>query len=173
MKMKKVFIITLLLCISCVANAQFQLNRLTFGGGLGFQFGDYTAVNFSPQVGYDFSKYINAGAGFSYAYYREKYDHNRWKYTNHYFGFNVYGRFYPIQYLVVMVQPEVNRMWRTNENLTTGEKFKKEKFVPTCLIGGGVRLGSMTAMIQYDVVRDSDSPYGNNIFYSIGYTFGF
>lgn len=171
--MKKVFIVVLFICMANIANAQFQLNRLTFGGGFGFQFGDYTSINLSPQVGYNFSKYITAGAGVSYSYYNEKYNHKQWKYTNHYFGFNVYGRLYPTSFLVLMLQPEANRMWRTNENLQTKEKFKTEKFVPSCLIGGGFRVGPMTAMIQYDIAQNNDSPYGNNMFYSIGYTFGF
>lgn len=151
----------------------FDLSRLTFGGGIGLQFGDYTAVNIAPQIGYDFSKYINAGAGLSYTYYREKFDHDNIKRSSHYFGFNVYTRIYPVEYLVVMVQPEINRMWRTDEYRREGIKNKEEKFIPVCLVGGGLRLGPMTAMIQYDIAQNENSPYGDRIFYSVGYTFNF
>jgi len=155
------------------SNNSFNLSKLTFGGGLGLQFGDYTAINVAPQVGYNFSQYINAGAGLSYTYYREKYNHDNWKRTSSYLGFNVYARIYPVSFLVFSIQPEMNRMWQTDKFEHTGEKLKKEKFIPVCLIGGGVRLGPMTAMIQYDVAQNEYSPYGDNIFYSVGYTFSF
>ncbi len=172
--MKKLVLFFIFAGITISAGAQFQLSRLTFGGGLGLQFGDYTVVNIAPQAGYDFSSYFNAGAGFTYTYYGRKYDTGTWrKETNNYFGFNVYGRFYPIPYIVLMVQPEINRMWRTFEPRTTGSKTKEEKMVPVCLVGGGLRLGPVTAMIQYDVAQNNNSPYGNKLFYSIGYTFGF
>ncbi len=173
--MKKII---LLLCIfiggMCfTAQAQFQPSRLTFGGGLGLQFGDYTLVNIAPQVGYNFSQYLNAGAGFTYSHYSQKYDNDQFKQTNNYLGFNLYGRFYPIPYIVLQVQPEINRMWRSVEYRVTNEKIKDEKFIPVCLVGAGVRLGPVTAMIQYDVAQNDDSPYGNRLFYSVGYTFGF
>jgi len=153
------------------AQAQFQTSRLTFGGGVGVQFGDYTLVNVAPQVGYDFNKYLNAGAGFTYTYYSNKYD--SWREKNSYLGFNLYGKVYPIPYVVLMVQPEINRMWRTLEYRPTHKKNKEEEFVPVVLVGGGVRLGPITAMIQYDVVQDENSPYGDRLFYSVGYTFNF
>lgn len=180
--MTKYLLLTILSCLT-IATAQsqstqnskssFDINNLTFGGGFGLQFGDYTAINISPQIGYNFSQYINAGAGFSYSYYREKYDHDNLKRNNHYLGFNVYSRIYPVPYLVLMVQPEMDRMWRTDKISSTGQTFKDEKFIPVCLVGGGLRLGSVTAMIQYDVAQNKYSPYGNNVFYSIGYSFGF
>lgn len=172
--MKKLLCILSFLCVGLIANAQFQMNRLTFGGGLGLQFGDYTLVNIAPQVGYNFNSYLNAGAGFTYTHYGRKYDHNQFKETNNYLGFNVYGRFYPIPYIVLMIQPEINRMWQTMEYRTPPRsKEKREEFVPVCLVGGGLRLGPVTAMIQYDLAQNSDSPYGNRLFYSLGYTFGF
>jgi len=171
--MKKIGLFLLLIVLGTGANAQFNLSRMTIGGGIGLQFGDYTVVNIAPQVGYNFSDYFNAGAGFTYTYYGEKYNHEQMKQTNSYFGFNVYGKFYPIPYVVLMVQPEINRMWRANKDLRTGYKDKKEEIVPVCLVGGGLRLGPMTAMIQYDVAQNSNSPYGNRLFYSVGYTFSF
>lgn len=170
--MKKVFVFLFFIITGIsVTQAQFQLSRLTFGGGVGLQFGDYTLVNIAPQVGYDFNKYLNAGAGFTYTYYNDKYD--GWKDKSSYLGFNVYGKIYPIPYVVLLVQPEINRMWRSVENRVTHNKTKNEEFVPVLLVGGGVRLGPMTAMIQYDVAQDDNSPYGNRLFYSVGYTFNF
>ncbi|NDV57702.1 porin family protein [Bacteroides sp. 519] len=172
--MKKVLILFIIIS-GCFlsASAQFDPRKVTIGGGLGLQFGDYTLINVAPQIGYDLSNKFNVGAGFSYTYYNEKHDYNRLKQTNSYLGFNVYAKFYPIPYIVLMVQPEANRMWRTVEHRDTGDKYSTNKFISSCIVGGGIRLGAMTAMLKYDLGRNSDSPYGTRIFYSIGYTFGF
>ena len=153
----------------------FDKSKLTFGGGIGLQFGDYTLVNIAPQVGYNFSKYFNAGLGFSYTYWKNDYytGNQKLKVSSSYLGFNIYGRYYPVENIVLMLQPEMNRVWQTVEDNFTRNKTTEEKFVPVCLIGGGLRLGPMTAMIQYDVIQDKMSPYGDNLFYSVGYTFSF
>lgn len=171
--MKKVGLLFLLLLCVTVGKAQFDASRVTLGGGLGLQFGDYTVVNIAPQVGYNVSSYLNAGAGFTYSYYSRKYDHSSLKQSSNYLGFNLYGLIYPIPYVVLKVQPEVNRMWQTNEERTTGYKETTEEFMFVCLVGGGLRLGPVTAMLQYDVVQNEYSPYGNKLFYSVGYTFSF
>ncbi|MDH6354542.1 hypothetical protein M2132_000870 [Dysgonomonas sp. PH5-45] len=149
---------------------KFDVRKLTLGGTLGLQFGDYTLINVAPQVGYDFSKMFNAGVGFTYTYYKDDYTFGTYK--GSYFGLNLYGRLYPVNFLVLMVQPEINRMWQKWDD-GYGYEEKIEKFVPAVLVGAGVRLGPMTAMIQYDVVQDKYSPYGDRLFYSIGYTFNF
>lgn len=151
----------------------FDRSRLEVGGSVGLQFGDYTLVNVAPQLGYRLNPYVTVGAGASYTYYKDEYyiDGRSFDYKTSYFGMNVFGRFYPIEYVVLSVQPEANRMWRTYD--IPGGKEKVSEFVPSVLLGGGVRLGPVTAMIQYDVIQDKNSPYSDNIFYSVGYTFSF
>lgn len=159
---------------SAGSSTGFDKSKLVFGGNFGLQFGDYTIVNVSPQIGYNFSKYCTLGAGIGYTYYNDKYRAgNGQKYDDKssYLSMNIYGRFYPIQYIVLGIQPEISRMWRSTD--TPAGEYKNNKFVPTVLVGGGIRLGGMIAMIQYDVVQDAYSPYGDNIFYSVGYTFSF
>lgn len=177
MKKKLLIIIALIVSTSAFTqtNKGFDPQRLTFGGGFGLQFGDYTTINIAPQVGYAFNKYINAGAGIAYTYYKNDYHFgsDKIKNTRSYFGFNLYGKFYPTNFLVFMVQPEANRMWSSIKSERTSEKYSENKFVPTVLVGGGLRFGPVTAMLQYDVVQDDNSPYGDKIFYSIGYTWSF
>jgi hypothetical protein len=148
----------------------FDPSRFTIGGNFNLQFGDYTAIGISPQVGYNFSKYFTAGAGLGYTYFREKDYGDKW--SRHYVSFDVFARFYPVDYLVLSVQPEAARMWETFD-FSEGDTYKTEKFVPSVLIGGGFRFMGMIAMIQYDVVQDKYSPYGNSLFYSVGYAFNF
>lgn len=174
--MKKI-IITFIISFAFINaySQSFDPSRITFGGSLGMQFGDYTTVNVAPQVGYNFNKYINTGVGLAYTYYKDDYYYglDKYKSTRSYFGINVYARFYPTDFLVMMVQPEGSRMWDTVKTDRTEEKYSENKFVPSVLVGGGLRFGPVTAMVKYDVVQDDNSPYGNNIFYSVGYTFGF
>ncbi len=177
--MKKVILILSLILSTGLAYSQyggsyksssgFDPSKLTFGGNMNLQFGNYTTVGISPQVGYNFSKYFTAGVGLGYNYFREKNYDVKW--SRHYVSFNVFGRFYPVDFLVISLQPEASRVWEIIEN--SGNKYKTNKFVPSVLIGGGLRYMNMIAMIQYDVVQDEYSPYGNNLFYSIGYSLNF
>lgn len=176
--MKKVLCVLFLLLVVNIAYSQYSVNRnksgfdiskLSVGGNFGLQFGDYTIVSISPQIGYDFSKYFTAGAGFGYTYFKDsEYDY-KWKRS--YLSFNTFGRFYPIENIVASIQPEMSRMWETLEY--KGSDTKYEKFVPSVLIGGGFRYMGVIAMIQYDVVQNDYSPYGDKLFYSLGYTFNF
>lgn len=164
--------IVLFLCI-CFAiitksNAQINAGQVTLGGTVGMQFGNYTMVNISPQIGYNFKKNMNAGVGVSYSYYRDKYNGTTDK--SHYGGFNVYGRYYPLGFLVLHAQPEINFMSRTVD-YPNGVDEKIEKTVPSLLVGAGLRMGSLVAMLKYDVVQNSYTPYGNRVFYSVGFSF--
>lgn len=170
--MKKLITLTfLLVAFGLSASAQYGLSRFTFGGGLGLQFGNYTLINIAPQVGYNVNSYFNVGVGVTYTHFNQKYDTERHK--QNYLGLNVYGRFYPTSFLVLMIQPEINRMWRTVENRRSGATYSDDKIVPVCLVGGGLRFGPVTAMLKYDIAQNSSSPYGTRLFYSVGYTFGF
>ena len=152
--------------------SSFDFSRLSYGGNLGLQFGDYTLINIAPQVGYRFSKYINAGAGFSYTYYYGNLYHpiGKLKQSSSYLGFNLYTHIYPISNIILMAQPEIGRMWLT-QKASNGDKNRMEKMVPSFLIGGGLYFGNMTLMLKYDLAQDDYSPYGNNIFYSVGFSF--
>lgn len=155
------------------SSSKFDKRKLEFGGSLGLQFGNYTLVNISPQVGYRFSNLLSAGVGIGYSYYSDSKDryYDNYDYTEHFASFNLYANIYPVSFLVFSLKPEISRVW-INQKIGS-EQFSDNKFVPSVVIGGGVRLGPMTAQILYDVVQDRYSPYGNKIFYSVGYTFGF
>ncbi|MCL1942337.1 MAG: hypothetical protein FWF54_02125 [Candidatus Azobacteroides sp.] len=155
--------------------SSFDKRNLFFGGSLGLQFGDYTLVDISPQVGYAFNQYCAAGVGISYTY--QSADFYEYKYTRSYAGFNIFGRFYPIRNIVLSVQPEADYLWG-KDKYYSGYEVSADKFVPVLLLGAGIRIpagnaGGVMMMIQYDVVQNDYSPYGNNIFYTVGYTFGF
>ena len=153
--------------------SKFDISKLSIGGNFGLQFGHPTIINISPQVGYDFSKYYSLGAGLGYTYYKDDYydGAREYDYKSSYMTFNLYGRLYPIETLVINVQPEISRMWRTVDYYD-GSRSDSE-FVPSLLVGGGFRYYGMIAMIQYDVLQNKNSPYGDGIVYTVGYSFNF
>jgi len=146
-----------------VQKSWFDKRNITFGGALGGYFGNnYSVVQVAPQIGYNFSKFFNAGFGLQYTYFGAKNNFSR-----NYVGMNVYGRVTIADYFVAMVQPEINRVWISdkiyNENYT--------ELVPVILVGAGVRMGNVFMMLQYDIVQNGYSPYGQSIFYSVGVVF--
>jgi len=113
MQYKKRLLIVLLSILAISAFAQdeeegqkgFDKNKLFFGGTFGASFGSYTFVNVSPQVGYRFNKFFAAGAGVNFIYSSVKYDYGSaaLNYKNEYgvVGLNIFGRVYPVQFLVI------------------------------------------------------------------------
>lgn len=181
--------ITLLLALHITTLAQdeeeprkgFDKDKLFFGGTFGLGFGsNNTLINVSPQAGYRFNQYLAAGVGvnFIYSSYRYRYYSPEYKESYGVAGLNVFGRVYPIEYLFLQIQPEMNYNWgkfkfydgRPDEKLDA-------KIVPSLLGGAGAAIpagrGAFLIMIQYDLLQNTRSPYGNRAFYNFGYNFGF
>ncbi len=160
----------------------FDKNKLFFGGSLGLSFGSYTFINVSPQVGYRFNKTFAAGTGINlqYSSYKTDYNNPSVDYKEQYgvAGLNIFGRIYPIDFLMLQLQPEMNYTWG---NLSfydgTPEQKLESKFVPSLLggIGAGIPAGrgAFIVMAQYDILQQDRSPYGNGVFFQFGYNIGF
>lgn len=160
---------------------KFDPDRLFFGGSFGVTFGDFTFINLSPQVGYAFNQYLAAGGGINFIFSSDKVrgynGQELYKQSSGFAGLNVFGRVYPIRFLFISAQPELNYSWGKIEYYNPpAPDYKLEgKFVPSLLLGGGVAIpagrGAMLISAQYDVLYSDRTPYGNNIFFSFGYTF--
>lgn len=159
------------------SSKKFDPRNLTFGGNFGAGFGsnDYWGISLSPQVGYRFTTKLTAGAGLSYLYSSEKYKGYQYdtKYTSHYLGFNLFGNYYPIEQVILTVKPEILRIWETEkyESSSQTNKYSNSKFIPAVVVGGGIRLRPITLTINYDLVQDKDSPYGDSAYFSFGFLF--
>lgn len=113
------------------------------------QFGGYTTVDISPQVGYNFTNNFNAGAGISYSYFKDSWNTvggESFKEKRTYFGVNVYGRYTALNFLVLSLQPEIKRM---NRKVTPSD-INESKIVPGVLVGASLRLGPVYAGVFYD-----------------------
>jgi hypothetical protein len=166
------FLLSSVICFSQTTpqqTSQFDINKLEFGGNLGFSFGNnYSSVIISPQVGYALDPHFSAGLGVNYSYYRYSYDSYN-KSSLNYMGFNLYGRVKPANNIVLQMQPEIFRVWGSSYDSSVSE------LVTTLLIGGGVIIPmgnrrGISMMLYYDLVQNKYSPYRNGIFYSVGYT---
>ena len=159
----------------------FDPSRLVFGGNLGVSFGDFTFVNITPQVGYQFSNMFTAGLGVNYIYsgikYRDASGRELYKENFGYAGMGLFGRFFPTDFLFAMVQPEINYSWGNVEVPGQPTVKLESAWVPSFLVGAGVMIGGrggrggMMLSIQYDLAQDPRSPYGSQAFFGMGYAF--
>ncbi len=168
---KQLILLSVLFSLVSIApvQAKFDKSKLIVGGTLGGSFtNDVKSITVSPQVGYRFNQYFSSGLGVGYNYYSYDYGITGTSSQN-YLGVNAYGQVNPIPYAAVRLQPEMQYLW--------GKDISSQA-VPCVLVGAGLTLsagnrGGVSAMIYYDVLQDKNSPYGNEIFYSVGYVFGF
>ena len=144
---------------------KFDPKRLEFGGNFGLSLGSgATSLIIAPQVGYMITPRFSAGVGVNYSYY--SYSGS----SLNYLGFDVYGRVRPVNPIVLQLQPEIYRVWGNDNGLHVSQ------IVPALLAGGGVIIplgssrGGILLMLYYDLAQNSYSPYGNRIFFSVGYT---
>ncbi|MES2648570.1 MAG: hypothetical protein V4717_16970 [Bacteroidota bacterium] len=162
----------------------FDRERLIFGGNIGASFGDYTFVNLTPQVGYMFNRFVTAGVGVNYLYQSVKYYDNAGndfaRNNLSYAGMNVFTRLFPVRFLFVSAQPELNYSWgKLKYKGMYGDRMDEKltgKFVPAFLVGAGAVLspsgkGGMFISLQYDVIQNERSPYGTRPYLNIGFGF--
>ncbi len=160
----------------------FDPQRLFFGGNFALTFGDFTFINVSPVVGYRITEKFSAGTQINFIYQSSKIQYYANAYTKSeyaYVGMGVFGRFNPVKFLLLNVQPELNYVWGNYKEVYPGKyhEYKQEgKFIPSVLLGAGAVIptggrGALIAMIQYDIVQDDLSPYGKNPFFSFGFNF--
>lgn len=152
--------------------AGFDARNLRYGLNLSLNLNnDHSLFRFAPQVGYQFNKFMMAGAGVSYYYSKRKYYYTDETRHNNSLGGNLFAYLYPTSFLAFSVRPEVNYIWnsyREGKEVT----YKKDVLVPSVVVGAGLRLGGRAhAMLYYDLVQDIDSPYTSGVFYGLSVYF--
>ena len=193
MKTNRIIYLILLFCIPLIASAQdeepkeepvrgFDKSKLFFGGNFGLSFGNFTLINISPQLGYRFNRTLAAGAGINFQYVSSKTNFNNsiydYKESIGVGGLNLFGRIYPLDFVFLQLQPELNYTWGKVKyyNGMPDDKLPG-KLVPSLLGGGGASIpmgrGAFIVMVQYDILQNERSPYGEKVFYNFGYNFGF
>lgn len=186
--MKKVVFLVLIVFSTVTLFAQeetkekgFQKDKLFVGGNFGLTFGDYTLINVSPLVGYRFNRWSAAGMGLNAQYLsvKERYNGELYSKTSEgIVGLNIFGRLYPIQQLMVQLQPEFNyRFGNKIYYQPTRQEYKTDaQIVPSLLLGGGIVFpsgnGAFIASIFYDVLENPNSPYGKQPIINFSFNIG-
>ncbi|HLW09901.1 MAG TPA: hypothetical protein VKX35_05830 [Fermentimonas sp.] len=140
-------------------------SKLRFGANVGLSLSkNYTYLGIGPQIGYQFNKYFMAGSGVKYYYLkRELSDYER---KNNLLGLNVFGYIYPVRFITLFTQPEINYIW-SNLRYNTGETLSSKGFAPSLLVGAGLRLGFTHVTINYDLVQHSNSPHPDGFYLAV------
>ena len=148
----------------------FDKRKLRYGANIGLSLSRYySSFNFGPQVGYQLNNHLMLGAGVKYYYNKMRaYQYNQeYLYKNNLLGANLFGYVYPVQFLTIFAQPEINHLWSNYRNKVTGESTKSSGFVPSVVVGGGLRLGRSHVTINYDLVQHINSPHPRGWFLGV------
>lgn len=137
-------------------------------GSYGMAFGDQTTFNATAQMIYSQSVYFAMGGGLSYNHYYSS--HHSLTERANYLGINLLARIKPFPYLAFQFQPELLERWGKQNGHSVSSRW-----VPTLLAGGGFFLpvgpGSIYLMFFFDIIQNKYTPYGKNLYYTLGYSF--
>ncbi|MEP6676345.1 MAG: hypothetical protein ABJA78_14370 [Ferruginibacter sp.] len=155
----------------------FKKENLFTGGGVTVSFSNYTTVlGASPIIGYSLTKWLDAGLLFNYNYSSDRHvtytDQSGNYYVSddrlkqHNFGPGAFFRAYPINFLFVQGQAEMNFTALKFIPANGGPTEKDKVSAPSFLVGAGYCSGreGPGSMFYYvsimaDVLKDKNSPY--------------
>jgi hypothetical protein len=148
------------------------LQRMSFGGYLGAQFGTVTMIDVSPIVGYDLTEKFQLGVGGTFQYYRYKDpNYSAYQYKSTAYGANLYGRYFIWNELFAHVEYAplyVNYYDFFDDGSGNPIMTQDATWVHDFLVGGGYRqwIGNtafITIMMLWNVNESYYSPYRNPI----------
>lgn len=147
-------------------SATFDKSKLRFGANLGLSISsNYTNLGFGPQIGYQFNDYFMAGTGVKYYYTRAR--TNEYEIRNNLLGANLFGYFYPVNFITLFAQPELNYIWAKFTSRTTKDSIMDRGLVPSLVVGAGFRLGRSHVTLNYDLVQHTNSPHPEGIYLGV------
>ena len=160
--------------IKPLSSSGFDARNLRYGINFGLNFSsNYSMFRLAPQVGYQLNKYVMTGVGVSY-YYAKNRLYNQQERVYHYtnsLGANAFAYLYPMRFIAISAQPEVNYIWTKVKGKDIAEYDNRNSLVPSFVIGAGLRFGRAHAMIYYDMVQDVNSQYSSGVFYGVSVYF--
>ena len=178
MTMKKLFFGFTLLVSAMATKAQdyneeqggFKKQNVFLGGSISLGFGSGSfAIGANPEVGYSLSQWLDGGVVFNINYSSQNYDID---YNGSYdekvsifnYGGGVFLRVYPIHFLFLQLQPEIN--WISYNDKSIAYSIASKTTVHATSLLGGIGYGqrivgqsSFFTMIGIDLLNDINSPY--------------
>lgn len=147
------------------AQIQFDRSKLRFGANLGLSISNnYTNLGFGPQVGYQFNDYFMTGTGIKYYHTKAKY--SAYEVKNNLVGFNIFGYLYPVRFITIFMQPEINYTHRSYKYHGGDERISKG-LAPSLIAGVGLKMGYTHLTINYDLIQHAYSPHPSNLYMGV------
>lgn len=146
--------------------------RVYFGGNMGLQLGDYTAISLSPIAGYMFTNRFSAGLGVTYQYLNIK----DIDYSTNTYGGRVFGRYNITETIFLHSEYESINYEYPIVNTQTGEITSIRNWIPGLFIGGGFfqpigRSAGFNITALYNLLYDDlKSPYNSPFVVRVGFT---
>ncbi len=143
MYIRRIIIVVLVLFFSnvCVGNTDEvdvrdlpHKERMFLGGYIGLQFGNYTFVGISPEIGYYITNWLSAGIGITYQYFYERYAVP--PYSMHRYGGKSFVRFIVIPQAFIHAEYDIMNVEAIPYMQNNGGSFWEENY----FLGGGYRL---------------------------------
>ena len=156
-------------------------SRIYVGTSFALNLGSFTSLDISPMAGYNFTRYVSAGVGFSYIFYSVRYPTYSQRAT--FYGGRVFGRLVPfpdaLPGLFVHAEAESINNEQYAEDPFSSVIVLKRVWTPAVFIGGGFRqkIGNnayFTISLLLNVADDGKKPtiYSNIIIYRLGFIVG-
>ncbi len=144
--------------------------RISFGGNVGLNFGDITAISISPTVGYRFTEKFTGGIGVLYNYVEYSKKIYGIDFSTNSYGGKVFGRYRFLENIYGSLEYQTLNLAAYDFN--SFEPIGRIN-VPMLFVGGGYlqQIGEKSFInfaLQYDLIQDTYSPYGNPLI-SIGF----
>jgi hypothetical protein len=144
----------------------FDKSKLRFGANLGLSLSrNYTHLGLGPQIGYQFNQYFMAGTGIKYYYSRANL--SNYENKDNLLGINLFGYTYPVHFITIFTQPELNYIWSKLTYKSTGEVIKSNGFVLSLIVGAGFRLGYTHITLNYDLAQRPNSPHPDGFYLGV------
>lgn len=151
----------------------FKREHLFIGGNLGLGFGSYSFnAGVSPEVGYSFTNWLDAGVLINLNYNSvraDAYYNNNTRQRSFNYGAGVFARVYPVSFLFLQAGTEYNWI-NYNYKFSDGRKFSATTNAMSLLagIGYGQRIvgrNNFHIALMIDLLNNPQSPYrdGNGV----------
>jgi hypothetical protein len=148
----------------------FKKEHLFIGGNIGLGYDSYSFnAGLSPEIGYSFSSWFDAGAlvNLNYTSVRaDPYYNNNIRQRSFNYGIGAFARVYPLPFLFLQAGPEYNWIHYTFTDFSTSphESVSANTQAPSMLVGIGygqriVGRSNMHIALVVDLLNSAQSPY--------------
>jgi hypothetical protein len=148
----------------------FKKENLFAGGSISLNVANrYFLIGANPIFGYKIARWMDLGTVVNFQYYSIRTIFNNGeRYKNTTAGLGLFTRLYPVNFIFLQAQPEVNYIFERYTN-GLGGSAKDNYAVGSFLVGAGYKTGFSRAdentfgfvAVLYDVAKNQRSPYNN------------